>query len=125
VLPLLRPLIILSRDKHGVLLERNFYLGKAAGCRHVDGRNNSINVAAQNWPLLIADYNKRNLSARQILLVTHVFVGRQQKLEARRLRCRYQFAVEEPVPAAFNGFNNDVAFESCSEAERECRYQKV
>ena len=97
---------------HGGLLERNFYFCLAAGCRRVDGYDNSFKVAAQSGPLLIADHRKRKFSARQILLIAHVFVGRQQKLEARRLHCRYQFAVNEPIPAAFNDLHNDVALES-------------
>jgi hypothetical protein len=69
---------------------------------------------AQNWPLLIADNYKRDFPACQVLLVPHVLVSRQQKLEACRLGCRYQFAVRQSVPSAFYGFNYDVAGEGVS-----------
>jgi len=37
-----------------------------------------FNVSSQSGPLLIADNHKRDVSAFQVLLVTDVFVGRQQ-----------------------------------------------
>jgi hypothetical protein len=50
--------------------------------------------------LLIAEHDEGKLPARQVLLVTHVFVGGKQKLETGGLSLRYQFAVYQPVPPA-------------------------
>ena len=91
----------MPREKHGRgLIERNFYLGVAAGCCGVHSLDNPRHVATQRRPLLVADHDEGDFSARQILLITNVFVGRQQKLEPCGLCCRYQFAVDKPVPSA-------------------------
>ena len=109
---------ILSCGTHvkalAVLLERNFHFGITArrGCIH--GGYDPFNVVAQSGPLLIADHHKRDFATGQVLLVTHVFVGRQQKLETFRLSCRYELAVSKSVPSAFYRFNNDVALEGVS-----------
>jgi hypothetical protein len=68
-------------------------------------------VAAQDGPLLVSDDHKRDFPAFQVLLVTHIFVRGQQKLEAGSLGSRYQFAIGEPIPSAFKAFNNDVTCE--------------
>jgi hypothetical protein len=68
--------------------------------------------------LLIADHHKRDVPAFQVLLVTHVFVGRQQKLETCRLGSRYQFAVSKPVPSALDSFDHDMALEGIAKGRR-------
>lgn len=55
-------------------LERDFYFSITSGCGCVHGGHDSLHVAAQSGPLLIAQDHKRDLPALQILLVTHVFV---------------------------------------------------
>jgi len=88
----------------GGLLERYVHFGITTGSRCIDGGHNPTNVPAQSRPLLIADNHGRDFPAFQVLLVAHVFVSGHQKLEAGRLRSRYQFAVKQPVPSSFDGF---------------------
>jgi hypothetical protein len=80
--------------------EWDVHFGQATGSGGIHRGHNPVNVSPQGRPLLIADHHERDLSARQVLLVAHVFVRRQQKLEPRRLSSRYQFAVDKPVPSA-------------------------
>jgi hypothetical protein len=68
--------------------------------------------------LLIADNYERYFPVVQILLVAYVFVSRQQKVETFGLSNRYQFAVNQSVPSAFHGFNNDVSLEGISKQGR-------
>ncbi len=98
----------------GVLLERDVNLGIAARRGRIHCEDNHFNVATQSGPLLIADNHKRDFPAFQVLLVTHVFVSRQQNLETRTLRSCYQLAIGKSVPSAFSCFNNNVVFESIS-----------
>ena len=65
--------------------------------------------------MLIADHYEGNFSARQVLLITHVLVGCQQKLKPCGLSLRYQFAVYQPVPAALDGFNYHVTLEGITQ----------
>lgn len=96
------------------LPERNFHFEIATrrGCIHRS--HDPFNVAAQNGPLLIADYHKRDFPALQVLLVADVLVRREQNFETFRLGCRDQLAVNEAIPSAFYSFNNSVAFEGIS-----------
>lgn len=63
------------------LVERDFHLGIAARLGGVHGGHNPFDVATQSGPLLIADDHERDFPALEVLLVTRVFVGCQQKLE--------------------------------------------
>src|SRR5271170_3138498 len=100
------------------LLEWNFHFRIAARSGSIDSSHDPFNVAAQSWPLLIADHYKRDFPAFQVLLVTHILVSRQQKVETCGLSSRYQLAVSKPVPSTFNGFNNDVALEGITKRGR-------
>jgi len=93
----------------GGLLERYIHFGITAGSRCIHSGHNPFHVAAQSGPLLIADNHEREFPTFQVLLVTHVFVSRQQKLEAGGLSSLYQFAVSKPVPSLFDGFNHHMA----------------
>src|ERR1035437_9725321 len=79
--------------RRGRLPERNVHFGVAARCGRVEGGNYLFHVSAQGRPLLVSENDKSDFSARQVLLVPDVFVGRQQKVKARGLSDRYQFAV--------------------------------
>jgi hypothetical protein len=98
---------------------RDFHFGKAAWRGCIDGGHDSFDVAAQGGPLLVANNQKRHLPGFQVLLVTQVFVSRQQKLETCGLSSLYQFAVSKPVLSAFNGFNNDMALEGMPKGGRD------
>ena len=54
----------------------------AARSGRINGLHDPFDVSAQRGPLLVANYNKSDSPAVQILLITHVFVGRQQDIEA-------------------------------------------
>jgi hypothetical protein len=97
------------------LLERDLYLCKASGCCHVHRSDHPLNVTAQDRPLLIADHDEGDFSPSQVLLVTHVFVGCQQDVETCGLSLRYQFAVYQPIPSAFDGFNHNMTLEGITE----------
>ena len=73
--------------------ERNFDLGKAARRSRIHSSHNPFNMKAQRRPLLIADHDECYFPALHVLLIAYVFIGRQQNLEPRGLRRRYQFAV--------------------------------
>jgi hypothetical protein len=101
--------------RDGGLLEWYVHFGITAGSRCIHSGYNPFNVAAQSGPLLIGDNHERDFPAFQVLLVTDVFVSRQQKLETCRLSSRYQFAVKKPVPSSFDGFNHHMALERIPE----------
>ena len=101
--------------RDGGLLERYVHFGITAGSRCIHSGYNPFNVAAQSGPLLIADNHERDFPGFQVLLVTDVFVSRQQKLETCRLSSRYQFAVKKPVLSSFDGFNHHMALERMPE----------
>ncbi len=105
--------------------ERDIHLGVTPRSGRIHSGRNPFNVSAQGGPLLIAENHERDFPAFQILLVTYVFVSRQQKIETLRLSSRYQFAVHQPVPSAFDCFNHDVALEGISKRGRVCRYRGV
>ena len=101
--------------RDGSLFEWDVHLGVTAGCRCIHSGYNPFNIAAQCGPLLIADNHERDFPGFQLLLVTDVFVSRQQKLETCRLSSRDQFTVKKPVPSSFGGFNHHVALERIPE----------
>jgi hypothetical protein len=55
------------------------------------------------WPLLQSQNHDRNLSAREVLLITYVLVGGQQHVEAIRFCGGEQFAILERAPALLCG----------------------
>ena len=61
-----------------MLIEGDFYLGIATRRACVDRINDSLNVRAKLRLLLLAEDHDRDLSAREILLITHVLVRCQQ-----------------------------------------------
>jgi hypothetical protein len=99
----------------GALLRRDVHLGIAARRGRVHSGDNEFSVPAQSGPLLLADHDKCNSPpAFQVLLVTHVLVGREQNLEISILRSCYQLAISKSVPSAFNCLNNNVALQGFS-----------
>ena len=89
-------------------------LGLAALTASID----ALNVRFKLWPLLLSQNDARDFSSCEILLVTYVLVGRQQKVKTCGFGSRYECAVSSPLPSAFNRFNNDVALESISKRGR-------
>lgn len=63
----------------------NAHFRIAAGARGVQGRDNQVDVVAQNGPLRMAKNNNRDLAAFQVLLVAHVRVRRDEYLESSSL----------------------------------------
>jgi hypothetical protein len=84
------------------LPEGNVHFGVAARCCGVHGGNDPFNVSAQGRPLLVSENDESDSPARQVLLVANVLVGRQQNVKTCRLRDRYQFAVNKPIPSALD-----------------------
>lgn len=56
-------------------------------------------MGPQAWPLLLAENHNSNLAAREILLITHSLISRQQYVETVRLGDCEQFAILQLVPS--------------------------
>ena len=104
--------------RRGRLPERNFHFGVAARYGRVHGGNDLFHLSAQSRPLLVSENHKSDFSARQVLLVPDVLVGCQQKVKARSLSGRYQFAVHKPIPSPFDCFHDYMTFEGMAKRGR-------
>jgi hypothetical protein len=105
--------------KHGGgLPERDVHFGAGARGGRVHRSNDLFNLSAQGRPLLVSENHKSDFTARQVLLVPNVFVGRQQNLKACGLGDRYQFAVNKPVSSTFDCFHDDMTFEGIAKRGR-------
>jgi len=75
-------------------------------------------------PLLTAQNHNRDLAPRNILLILHIPVGRQQQIEARRFGRAQQIAVPEPVPALFSGCADGVTRKVRAKRHGRCLIKK-
>ena len=67
------------------LSDGDFNLRIAARRNPVQGRNNPVNVAAQDGPLGVSKNDDGDFPARQVLLIPYVFVGCHKYFEGRGL----------------------------------------
>lgn len=104
----------------GASLVRDFYLGKAARRGGIDGFDDALDVTPKARPLLPAENHSRDLTARKILLIAHVFVGGKQHIEPGLFRRVEQIAISEPVPTLLCRSADSVPFEIRTEWYR-CR----
>jgi hypothetical protein len=81
------------------LVERNFHLGKAAGCSRVNGGGDLIEMQFHERPLLIAEDDNRNFSVRKVLLILDILVGAEKDFIPRCFSLFDQRAVSQLVPA--------------------------
>ena len=103
---------------HQISAKGDLDFGVASGDCGIHSRQDSLNVLLQDGPLLVAENHEGNSPSSQVLLVTNVFVGRQQNVKAVCFGRRYQVAVQQPVPASFNRLDRDVPFESVTKGGR-------
>jgi hypothetical protein len=61
-------------------------------------------------PLLLSQDNNCDTTACEILLVTHILIGRQQYVEPGSLCCSQQIAIAELVPTLLCGSADRVLF---------------
>ena len=70
-----------------------------AWCRRVHGCNDSLDVQAHDRPRRVSKHNESDRSAREVLLMANVLVGRQEHIESAGFGGVEQLAVAQPVPA--------------------------
>ncbi|MGO9271992.1 MAG: hypothetical protein ACLQOO_17300 [Terriglobia bacterium] len=86
-----------------------------ARCGRIHGRDNKLDVRPKFRPLLPAEHNDGDLSAGEILLTAHVFVGRYQHVKTGGFSGAKQFAVFELAPPLVCGSSDGVTFQKRAE----------
>ncbi len=89
-------------------VNRNLDLGDAAwrGCSY--GRRYRWKPVPDEPPSALTEDDDRDLSMRQILLVAHVSIRREEHIESRSFCGVQQFAVPERIPAVRAAFLDGV-----------------
>lgn len=72
---------------------------EAAGLSFIHCLHDSENVRFDDWPADRRQRNDRNAPARQVLLMRHREVARDENVETVRLRCLKQLPVLQTSPA--------------------------
>src|SRR5258708_18431877 len=100
-----------SRSYHRVLASCYVHFEVAARCRRANGVDYALNVQFEHGPLGISEHNDGNLTAYQVLLVTDIFVSRQEHIEPALFRRPQQFPVCHSIPSQILRSLDHMAFE--------------
>jgi hypothetical protein len=98
-----------------MLLERDIHFGVATRRGRIDGRPDSFNVTARDRPLRVAQDYESDFAAGKVLLMSNVFVGRQQNFEPGGFSDLQQLAVSKFLLPAIDCFHHGVAFKGMSQ----------
>src|SRR5580700_1450568 len=96
----------------------NFHLDISAGCCGVHSSHYPINMLPQHRPLRIAEHDECDCTNRQILLVTHIFVGSEEYFKSSLFSRLQQFSVLEFLPPPLGGCLDHMSFEEFADGDR-------
>jgi len=86
----------------------------------IHDRRDAIQLRLDQTPPVLAEGNNSDFSIGEILLISKIFIGRQQKIETRLLGDTKQITVEKHAPTLLvSGFNN-VAGKELAKREWRC-----